>query len=120
MAQNANTECLYTTVKNVSGVAKAFGFLGAHGKRLNAGETVTIPGDLVSALGGGGKWSQRRFKALERSLDSLGFLQIVSTPAVHLYDPLEDRTRALAFVGGQLGVVDPCWLSSGSSAFGSA
>ncbi len=118
--QNANTECLYTTVKNVSGVEKAFGFLGARGMRLAAGEMATIPGDLVSALGGGGKWSQRKFKALERALDTLSFLSIISTPAVHLYDPIEDRTRVVAFVGGQLGVVDPCWLSSGSSAFSNA
>jgi hypothetical protein len=124
MAQNANTDCLFTTVKNVSGSERTFGYLGARGKRLAADETVTIPGNLVSYLGGGGAangmYQQRRFKALQRSLDDNGSLEIVSTPAVHLYDPLQDRTRQLALVGGQLGVVDPCWYSSGSSDFSAA
>lgn len=117
MAQNANTDCLYTTLKNVSGSERVFGFLGCRGKRLAADETITLPGNLVTALGGGGKWNQKKFKALERSLDALQSLELVSTPAVHLYDPIQDRTRQLAYVGGQLGTVDPCWYSSGSSDF---
>jgi len=124
MAQNGNTDCLFTTVKNVSGVERQFGFLGPRGKRLAADETFTIPGDLVSYLGGGGgangSYKQRPFKALERALDVNGSLEIVNSPAVHLYDPIQDRTRQLALVGGQLGVVDPCWYSSGSSDFSAA
>jgi len=44
---------LYTTVKNVSGAARVFGFLGAHGKRLANNETYTVPGDLVATVGKG-------------------------------------------------------------------
>ena len=120
MAQNANTACLYTTVKNVSGVERVFGFLGARGMRLAAAEVVTIPGNLISALGKGGVGAQRKFKGLERSLDQNGSLEIVSTPAVHLYDAIHDRTRLLALQNKVLGVVDPCWYSSGSSDFSAA
>lgn len=120
MAQNANTACLYTTVKNISGSERVFGFLGARGMRLTADETVTIPGNLISALGKGGVGSQRKFKGLERSLDANSSLEIISTPAVHLYDPIHDRTRILALQGEVLGVVDPCWASSGSSGFSAA
>lgn len=117
MAQNANSACLFTTVKNVSGTERVFGFLGARGMRLSAAEVVTIPGDLVAALGNGGVGPQRRFKGLTRSLDQNGSLAIVSTPGVHLYDSVHDRTRVLALQGQLLGVVDPCWDSSGSSGF---
>jgi len=85
--------------------------------RLTAGEVVTVPGNLIDALGRGGQGSQRKFKALQRALDDNSSLEIVSTPGVHLYDPVHDRTRILALQGQVLGVVDPCWYSSGSSGF---
>lgn len=113
-----DTDCLFTTVKNISGSERSFGYLGARGKRLAANEVVTIPGDLIAHLGGGGKYDQRKFKALERSLLN-GTLEIVSTPAVHLFDAVNDDTKILALEGGTLGTVDPCWvtqsLSSSSS-----
>jgi len=118
--QDANTVCLYTTLKNVSGTERVFGMLGARGMRLAADEVVTVPGNIITALGMGGKFSQRKFQALERSLDENGSLQIISTPAVHLYDSIQDRTRQLALQGGVLGLVDPCWYSSGSSDFSAA
>lgn len=118
MAQNANTDCLYTTVKNVSGVERTFGYLGVRGMRLLANEVVTVRGDLVSKLGN--QTSARRFKALERSLDDNSSLEIVSSPSVHLYDPVLDQTRTLALQNNVLGLVDPCWLSSGSSDFSAA
>jgi hypothetical protein len=113
-----DTDCLYTTVQNISGKERVFGFLGDRGKRLAAGEMVTIPGNLPNHLGGGGQWSQRRFKALERSLIRES-LAIVNTPGVHVYDPINDVTRVVAQEGGLIGSVDPCWtkqsLSSSSS-----
>ena len=120
MAQNANTECLYTSVKNISGAERVFGFLGARGMRLAAAEVVTVPGNLISALGKGGAGAQRKFKGLERSLDKNSSLEIISTPAVYLYDAVHDRTRVLALQNEVLGVVDPCWASSGSSDFSAA
>lgn len=120
MAQDANSTCLYTTVKNVSGAERVFGFLGARGMRLDAAEVVTIPGNLIAALGNGGRGAQRKFKGLARALDQNGSLEIVSTPGVHLYDAVHDRTRVLSLQGEVLGVVDPCWASSGSSDFSAA
>jgi hypothetical protein len=120
MAQDANTSCLFTTVKNVSGATRVFGFLGARGMRLTANEVVTVPGNLISALGNGGRGSQRKFKGLQRSLDKNSSLEILETPAVHLYDSVHERTRVLALQGQVLGVVDPCWESSGSSTFSAA
>jgi len=111
----ANTDCLYTHVKNVSGGARVFGYLGARGMRLDANEVVTIPGNLGNSLGGGGKWSQRKFKGLERSLVDNQSLEILATPAVHLYDAVQDETKMLVLQGGVLGTVDPCWKEASSS-----
>jgi len=114
MTQVADTTCLYTMVKNLTGSARTFGFLGEHGMRLAADEAVLIRGDLIAKLGA--QTSARQFKALEKSLRS-GTLQIVSTPGVHLYDAVADETRILALENGVLGLVDPCWNASGSSDF---
>jgi hypothetical protein len=114
MAQNGNAVCLHTTVKNTSGTERTFGYLGPRGKRLAAGESFTVRGDLVGTLGA--MTSRRKFDGLTRSLDR-GALAIVSSPAVFLYDETDERTRALAVAGGVLGTVDPCYDSTGSSEF---
>jgi hypothetical protein len=105
------TSGLYTTVENTSGSAKVFGFLGTHGKRLEANETFTVPGDLVAKLGG--QRSQRKFKALELALTS-GDLKIVSSPAVYLKSDTDDTTAELALQGRVLGTVDPQWDPTGT------
>jgi hypothetical protein len=107
------TSGLYTTVENTSGVDKVFGFLGTHGKRLEANETYTVPGDLVSKLGA--QRSQRKFNALEAALVA-GDLKIVSSPAVYLYDATDDVTKELALDNAVLGTVDPQWDPTGTGA----
>lgn len=118
MSQTANTDCLYTSVKNVSGAARTFGYLRERGMRLAANEVATVPGDLVGRLGA--TTSKRKFKALERSLTTNESLQIISTPALFLFDPVHDRVRQVTLYNEQLGVVDPCWDASGSSDFSDA
>lgn len=114
MPQVASTAGLYTTFKNTSGHARVFGYLGSRGKRLAANESITVRGDLVSKLGN--QLSKRQFAALERGL-TRGAAEIVSSPAVYLFDDVTDETRELALVNGQLGTVDPAWDSTGSSLF---
>lgn len=105
------TTGLYTTVENTSGADKVFGFLGTHGKRLEANATYTVPGDLVSKLGA--LRSQRKFKALEAALQA-GDLKIVSSPAVYLYSADSEVTRELSLDGLVLGTVDPQWDPTGT------
>lgn len=105
------TTGLYTTVENTSGADKVFGFLGTHGKRLAANGTFTVPGDLVSKLGG--QRSQRKFKALEAALTA-GDLKIVSSPAVYLYDAEAEVTREVELAAGVLGTIDPQWDPAGT------
>jgi len=114
MAQVTNSDCLYTMVKNLTGKTRVFGYLGERGMRLIADEAVLVRGNLINKLGA--QTSARRFKGLERSLQN-GTLEILSTPAVHLYDPVTDKGKQLALENGVLGIVDPCWDASGSSDF---
>lgn len=72
---------LYTEVKNVSGKARTFGFLGRRGKRLEDGEVYNVPGDLVANLASG---NVRKFKALEKALHD-GDL-VIKSPALYLAD----------------------------------
>ena len=97
---------LYTTVKNTSGVSRVFGFLGAHGKRLAADATYTVPGDLVAKLGNGGRGAQRQFKALEKALET-NKLDIVSSPAVYLQDATDGSIDQLRLNNNALGTVTP-------------
>ena len=97
---------LYTTVKNVSGSARVFGFLGAHGKRLENNETYTVPGDLVAATGKAGRGNQRQFKALERALE-YGTLVITKSPAVYLTDEDDGSVDQVKLDDNVLGTKSP-------------
>ena len=114
MAQTADTDCLYSTLRNTSGHEQFFGFLGAHGKRLAANESYSVPGDLNSKLGN--TLSQRRFNSFKAALQA-GDLALLSTPAVHLHDMAHDVVRVLALNNNELGFVDPCYASEGSATF---
>ena len=97
---------LYTTVKNVSGAARTFGFLGAHGKRLANNETYTVPGDLVATLGNAGRGGQRKFKSLEKALE-VGDLLIVSSPALYLQDEDDNSIDQVKLDDNTLGTKSP-------------
>jgi hypothetical protein len=63
-----------TTVQNVSGATKFFGFLPPHGLTLDNAETVTFDGDLRTILGaggGGGRYNRKReITALQEACDA--------------------------------------------------
>jgi hypothetical protein len=101
-----STSDLYTVVKNISGSPRVFGFLGAHGVRLNDDATYSVPGDLVTKLGA--KRSQRQFKALENALLE-GDLEIIKSPSVYVLDEDGVGTAELAMEGRVLGTTDPSY-----------
>lgn len=107
---NTTTD-LYTTVKNVSGGTRVFGFLGAHGRELANNATYTVPGDLVGKLGA--QRSQRQFQALERALLN-GDLAIVKSPSVYLLSESGNVTRELAMASTkELGTSAPSYTGGG-------
>lgn len=95
---------LYTTVKNVSGKTRTFGFLGAHGKTLENNATFSVPGDLVAKLGN--QRSKRSFKALERALEN-GDLVVVSSPAVYLSDTADGSLHEVKVTTNTVGQQAP-------------
>jgi len=108
---NTTTD-LYTTVQNISGADRVFGFLSKHGKRLANNATFTVPGDLVGALGG--QRSQRQFQALERALNT-GALKIVKSPSVYLLSETGSVTEELAMNASRvLGTSTPSWQGGGN------
>lgn len=116
MPQYADTSCLFTVVKNTSGVRKKFGFLPPHGRDLAPDEEVAVFGDLFNAvgvLGGDRRSSRRHLAALEAAIER-GDLTVVKTPSVLLRDTVTGQVKALSLENGTLQAVDPCWTTSTS------
>lgn len=97
---------LYTTVKNVSGAPKTFGYLPPHGKLLQAGQQFTLFGDLMDVISIPPRGSPRKKAALERDLlSSPPRLVILKTPQAILLDA--SPAAALADPAGGALVVNP-------------
>jgi len=110
-----DTSCLYSTVKNISGGAKIFGFLPPHGRELAAAEEFTVFGDIRQNLGGnrGSERSvHRRDNAAFEAAVEAGDLEIVSTPSPILEDVTLEIPKMLQLDSGTLSTVDPCWHNS--------
>lgn len=99
-----NVECLDTVVQNVSGAAGVFDFLPPHGFSLEANEMISIQGDLNTRISG----HKRKSASLRQALKD-GAIQIIRTPAVHIFDTGNDTVKTLTLVNGTLGIADPCW-----------
>ena len=115
-----NTTCLYSTVKNISGGTRTFGFLPPHGRTLADNEEFTIFGDIRHDLGGnqGGESSaQRRANAAFEAAVEAGELEIVNTPGMILQDVTTDLPRMIQVDSGVLSSLDPGWDQT--PAFGS-
>ncbi len=105
-----DTTCLYSTVKNTSGVAKTFGFLPPHGKKLAINEEFTCFGDIRQALIRFERSEARRsIIAFENALRR-GDIEIINTPNVILEDLQNPgHSKMLTLRNGTLGVATPCW-----------
>lgn len=101
-----------TTVRNMSGREAFFGFLGARGKRLAAGESYTEDGDIRQKFAGNTKGRHRR--ALLAALTS-GTLVIVETPPPMFYDPTLDVTKTIKVDNNTVSATDPSWGAYSSS-----
>jgi len=112
---NAATECLYSTVRNISSTEKFFGFLPPHGRRLACGEELSIWGDIQHYLA---KYTpnERGRRSLESALTGDSpVMALVNSPAVHLFDSTLDQTQILTLDNGAFAAADPCWNAYSSS-----
>ena len=85
MAYLMDLDCLYSTVKNISGGTKTFGFLPPHGKSLVDDGEITVFGNILDAVANGfdRNTARRSILAFEKALDTQQ-IEIVSTPSAIL------------------------------------
>lgn len=110
------TECLYSTVRNLLPREVYLGFLPHHGKRADAGEEITVFGDVQHHFARQTP-NERGRRSLENALRT-GALAIVKGPSVFLFDDTTDETKMLSLAGGSFVAVDPCWGAYSSSMSG--
>lgn len=107
---------LYSTLRNMLYREVYIGFIGNHGKRIAAGEEVTVFGDIQNVF-----YRQTPNDRGRRSLQNMlknDQLVIVKSPSVYLYDATTDETKILTLNNGSFAAADPLWGSYSSSASG--
>lgn len=111
-APAADVECLYTTMRNISGQTLFFGFIPPHGKSMADDEEVSFWGDIYERMT---KLTpnDRAEKSLEYALTNC-LIEIVKGPAVHLYDTTLATTQILDLDNDTLAAIDPCWACAAS------
>lgn len=108
----ADSTCLETKVRNMSGKTAVFGFLPPHGKRLAAGEEYVFFGSFTGLLQS--ITSKRKRVAFVNAVKS-GILVVVSTPSPLLYDATLDVTKTIKVANNVISTVDPCGIAYSSS-----
>ena len=109
-----DTSCLYSTVRNVSGTKRTFGFLPPHGRELANNEEFTVFGDIRQSIGGsrGAEPSvQRRDRTAFAAAIANGWLVIVNTPSPVFKDIDGGAIKTLTLNDGSLTVTNPCWAN---------
>ena len=112
MAYTQDLDCLYSTVKNISGGTKTFGFLPPHGQSLVDDGEITVFGNILDAVANGfdRNTSRRSVLAFEAALDDQQ-LEIVGTPSPILKSS-NGQSYMLTLTALTLAVDDPCWKST--------
>lgn len=113
------TSCLYSRVKNTSGVAKVFGFIPPHGKTLAAGEAIHVFGDIRQAMFRFERSEgERNIRALEAAIQR-GDISITHTASVIVTDDANPGAvpQQVRLHNGTLGVTPACWEGSVSNVY---
>lgn len=100
---NTNLQDVQTVVTNTSGNTLVIGWLPPHGKTLENGESVTIPGDLVSQMKTGGRTNKRKYAA---------YLRALTNKYVQIYVNHRDIVHAAVDNSTVIAVGDLVWLDT--------
>lgn len=108
-----DVDCLYSSIKNISGQSQYFGFIGPRGTTLAANEEYTQIGNPYSEMMGGVNRvaNIRNLEAFEAAV-ARGDLEIVNTAAVILRNDAGDPKMLRIDRANNLSLSDPCWTSS--------
>jgi hypothetical protein len=85
----------YTTVRNTSGAARHFGYLGSYGVRLAAGADYAEMGDLVAKLAK----DKKQFDSFAADLLA-NRIEVLSTPPQVAYDNVLTQVRFIGTSNG--------------------
>lgn len=115
MAVIVDLTCIFSTVRNISGVKKNFPFLPPHGRELAVDEEITIFGNVLESLSrSNDRFGTRDQDAFQETLKR-DWLEIRNTPAPIFTDEVttgDDAVKTLGINTGSVVVNDPCWESS--------
>lgn len=104
-----DTTCMFSTVRNISGITMNFPFLPPHGKSLTNNQEYTIFGNVLESL----SRSNDRFGLRDQNgfLDALrkDWLEIRNTPAPIMFDETLDSVHFIGLDNGSLTINTPCW-----------
>lgn len=103
------TDCLFSTVRNVSGKTMKFGFLPPHGWELDNQEERTVFGNISEAIVHGDHVSSKRhIDGFLRAIAN-GLLTIKNTPNPIMYDETDDETHMLEVDNDTVRAAQPCF-----------
>lgn len=107
----ADTLCLFTKIKNISGGTLVCSFLPPHGATLAANADYSVFGDLMSLFQTpSGIVDLRRKAAFEAALKA-GQLAIISLPMPMFYDATLTKTSGIKIDNGTVTIVNECYGS---------
>lgn len=104
--------CLFSTVKNISGATKKFGFLPPHGRELEDEEEITVFGSITSAISRGEYVTDRRHQCALGSAVAEEELAIVASPCYFVFDEADNASYVLDSDEGTPVSRAPTWGSS--------
>ncbi len=110
----SSTASLKSKIVNVSGDTLNLSFIG-NGVELADGAEYEFIGTLTEAVTRGKNTSRaaRALEALEALLlQSPAMIEVVSSPAVLVYDATDDVTKQISLDNGALIAISPSWLST--------
>ena len=111
MSHEFNTDCLFSTVKNVVGQRRTYGFLPPHGRSLDDDEEFTVFGHISEAIGRFERVTDKRQRDAFVAALTRGDMVIFSTPNPVLQDASSGDSKIIV-LDGTLAVEDPCWTQS--------
>lgn len=100
-----STTCFYSVVKNTSGAALKFGYIGDKGRQLSSNGTYSQFGNILDFIERKGARSKAAFL---RDV-AAGRLIVVNTPATIVYDTTKADSSVLSADNRVVTLSVPCW-----------
>lgn len=104
----ADTSCLYTIIKNISGGPLDAPYVPPRGRSLDADEEVSIPFLAFAGFDHKGRLRDNILAALEDHLNE-GKITILKSFSPVVQDTVTDLPRVLTVASGTIDTLGACW-----------